>query len=485
MQIKCGQCGTLHDLERIEGMESVRCAHCGHAIDYLDMAAESTGPATVCEGRFDNDADGFAQQARQALRERMLVVCTHCGGRIRVAKRLAGQVIHCTSCSKELRVPEAVAEDQVDISYLISPGDVVMGQDPHAVIGWRARAARRRQWASKQRIQLAMKVLAAVVLAALIGSVVWHGAKSSSPEKDYLSREPLSPETYESPSAHVANVAPPDVPNASAAVTSPEAPTGPGATLVGEPAWSVFASGKYYPAPPGRRYCTISVRLQSPDEKPLRFAPAEAAKLVLGNVTHACLGEPVENAQLPVRCRQRTIELPAAHHATVRLLFDLPEAAGRGTLHLDGLGELAVALAAPAGAKASPAGRFVEAPPRNLKVLLSDPVMAVIQSAAQQELRIRKSGNVFDVRIDEAEVIGQARPAGGDVYTVTLRHGPHSIEGALRLLPDGRQIVLYLSNAPMHQITYQRKQENESPPADDGANPPAEENDNQPQFFGV
>lgn len=480
MQIKCGQCGTLHDLERIEGVESVRCAHCGHAVGYLNMSKEPDGFGTVCEGRFDDDAEGFAQQARQALRERMLVVCAHCNARIRVAKRLAGQVIRCTSCSKEVRVPDAEAEDQVDISYLISPSDVVMGQDPHAKMGWRRRASlRRRQLATQKRMQLALKLLGGVMLAILLGSVIRRGTDSAVPSKDYVSRKPYVEEpesTSPDSAAGEANPAPQPPPT----VEAPDAPAHPTAILSGEPAWSAFASGGYHPARPGRLYCVLTVRLTSPGEKPLRWNPARSARLVLDDASHACLGEAVENALLPVQARKRTVVLPPASTATLRLLFELPGKKQQGRLNLGTLGELAVTLPAPARASNSPAGRFVETPPRNLKVLLDDPVMAAIQSAARQELRIRQNGKLLDVRIPEAEVLGQARPAGADAYAVILRHGPHSIEGTLRFLPDGNRIILYLSDEPMHQMTYQRKNATKS---HDGN--PDSPDDDRPRFFGV
>lgn len=482
MQIKCGQCGTLHDLEKIPGVESVRCAHCGHAIGCLDMDTDPEGPGTVCEGRFDDDAEGFAAQAQEALRERMLVVCAHCNARVRVTKRLAGQVIHCTSCSKELRVPDAAAEDQVDISYLISPADVVMGQDPQKRMGWRKRASLRRRLISKKRMQLALKLTGGLILAILVGSVIRRGADSR--DRDYLTREPFEDPPPAATEPDEKSAALQTTPPSAVVKTPPKTLPGPSVTLTGPAVFSTFASGGYYPAGPGRRYCTLSVRIQSPANKPLHFAPAEAARLVLDDATYPCLGEAVPDAQLPLVAKQRKVKLSPAAAVTLHLLFELPARETRGTLRIDALGELEIPLPAPATGNTSPTGRFVEVAPRNLKVLLTDPVMAAIQSAARQELQIRQNGSLLDVRIPDAEVIGQARPVGKNVYAVVLRHGPHSIEGTLRLLPDGQRIVLYLRNAPMHQMTYRRKQNGDAPATNDST-PPKDSNDRRPRFFGV
>jgi hypothetical protein len=440
------------------------------------MDVEPVGPGTVCEGRFDDDAEGFAVQARQALRDRMLVVCAHCSARIRVAKRLAGHVIHCTSCSKELRVPDTAAEDQVDISYLISPADIVMGQDPRRGMSRRQRARRRqRKFTSQKRFQLALKFAGALMFVFLVGSVIWRGTDSPAPEMDYISREP-----FDEPEATTKTTPPEPAP----ANIAPPTPAGPTASLAGDATFSPFASGGYYPAKPNRLYCVLPVRIQSSAEEPLRISPAGAARLKLDGVSYACLGEFVPNTQLPLLARQRTVALPPHTATTLQLLFELPQKEHRGTLQLDSLGELAVTLPAPAPAKTSPAGRFVEVAPRNLKVLLDDPVMAAIQSTARQELLIRENGTLLDVRIPAAEVIGQARPVGANAYAVVLRHGPHSIEGTLRLLPDGRRIVLYLSNDPMHQMTYQRKISADTTPGET-TSPTNNEDKNQPRFFGV
>jgi DNA-directed RNA polymerase subunit RPC12/RpoP len=480
MQIKCGQCGTLHELETIEGMESVRCVHCGHSIGSLNMAVEPG--YTVCEGRFDDDTEGFAQQARQALRERMLVVCAHCNARIRVSKRMAGQVIRCTSCSKELSVPDAAAEDQVDISYLISPSDIVMGQDPNAQKSWRTQTFHQRL-IRRKRVQLGLKVLGGIILIVLVVSIIRQGIDSSESQMEYVGEESHE-RGYHSPDDNVAEKTEPASSTSETtamAPVAPDAPTEPSLRLVGEPAWSAFASGGYYPARLGHLYCVLTVQLTSADDKPMRIDPTVSARLVLDNFdekTLPCLGETVENTLLPVQAHRRNIELTAGDPATVHLLFEVPQTARRGTLQIHALGKLPVTLLVPDSPKTAPVGRFVEVAPRNLKVLLNDPVMAAIQSAPRQELRIRKNGSLLDVRIDEAEVIGQARSAGTGAYTVVLRHGPHSIEGALRFLPDGRRIILYLRDEPMHQMTYQRKQAADS-------NDPSAPDDDHPNFFGV
>lgn len=488
MQIKCGQCGALHDLEWIEGMQSARCAYCGHAVVCLDLKTDPPSE-TVCEGRFADDEDDFARQARQALRERMLVVCAHCGARIRVAKRLEGQVIHCTACRGELRVPDTSAEDQVDIAYLISPSDLVMGRDPRAAGSWRARAAkRRRQRARRRRLQRALKAAVALLLAALVASVLWRGADSSDQPKRDLARRDLSPtdkagdlptaRTEEGEKGESALAGP-----ATAAATVSSAAAGrssPAAALVGEPIWSVFASGGYYPARPDRLYCVVPVQLAAKEEAPQPFDPA-AAELVLAERVYSCLGEVVENAPLPLLARRRILRVSPVQPLLVRLLFELPSRPVRGTLRLGAFGDVVVQWEAPAPSQTVPVGAFEEEAPRNLKPLLEDPVMRAIQSTPRQVLRLERNGSLLDVRIDEADVIGQARRVAADRYAVVLRRGPHSLEGTLRVLPDGERIILYLREAPLHQVTYRRK----AVPSSPGREAPPGEPDDSPRFFGV
>jgi hypothetical protein len=198
------------------------------------------------------------------------------------------------------------------------------------------------------------------------------------------------------------------------------------------------------------------------------------------------LGEPVDDALRPLRARQRTILLAPASPQEAQWLFDLPAKGGKGRLTVAGLGELEVDLPDPPSCSGVVAGTYVEQPPRNLRPLLRDPILAAVQAAGSQRLEIRPSGQMLHLWIPEAKVHGEGRQVAPDGCDVILHKGPHSLPAKLRLLPDGR-IVLYLRTEPMYQITYVRRPDAPGDGAPDRTpdTPSPLDDPNRPKFFGV
>ena len=115
MQIVCGQCGERDEVPLDPETASVYCPSCGHEIYLPDPAAGPDGYGNYCEVFFTNMGPGYADQARRALRERMLVVCAHCGVNMRMGRYRAGQVVCCAACGREMRIPALHGEGQLDV----------------------------------------------------------------------------------------------------------------------------------------------------------------------------------------------------------------------------------------------------------------------------------------------------------------------------------------------------------------------------------
>ena len=109
-----------------------------------------------------------------------------------------------------------------------------------------------------------------------------------------------------------------------------------------------------------------------------------------------------------------------------------------------------------ASKQADLAGSYKEKPPRNLKPLLRHPVMAAIQSAPRHRIVVRRSKEGFVVSIPEAAVEGKAKSLGGGLYKAVLKRSADALDCKLRLINGGRGLILYLSDAPFHQVTYER-----------------------------
>jgi hypothetical protein len=237
--------------------------------------------------------------------------------------------------------------------------------------------------------------------------------------------------------------------------------------IASPPTWHWFASGGYYPAPRQRLFCRLEARLRA-GGKPVRLENhGPAVTLSLEGKTYPSLGEVVEEAFLPVRASRRTLHLPAGSEGTHVFLFELPAAGGTGQLQIEWLGRVEVTLPVPPEAGVPQEGEYVEALPRNLKPLLTDPVISAILSAPETTLQIRQDGKILRLRVTKANVVGRTRGAETSCREMVLHNGPHSLSGWLRALPDQR-IILYLGDAPMHQITYRRPAQNEEARPPDG-----------------
>ena len=102
---------------------------------------------------------------------------------------------------------------------------------------------------------------------------------------------------------------------------------------------------------------------------------------------------------------------------------------------------------------------------RFLKLSFADPVMEKLRAAGSHRMVITGRKDHLDVAIPQTPIRGQATSDGGGTYKLDLTDGPKTLAGWLRFLPDGRRLVLYLADAPYHQVVYERPQSGRREPA--------------------
>ncbi len=237
---------------------------------------------------------------------------------------------------------------------------------------------------------------------------------------------------------------------------------------------STFGAGGYYPAALGRTYWKMTAEIKAAAD-PITFsAMGKDVQLAFGGKTVDSLGIPDSDSAgaspLPRRARQETISIKPGQSRKVTLLFEVPVGISECELAIGKLKwPFRINSAAAPIPAASLAGIFVEIAPRNLRPMLADPVMSAIQSAGQQELAVRPSGDGLDVEIPQARVTGRATPLGQDVYGVGLAYGEHKLAANLRFVDGGRTAILYLADKPFHQVTYVNRSASSTPKA----SPPA------------
>jgi len=147
----------------------------------------------------------------------------------------------------------------------------------------------------------------------------------------------------------------------------------------------------------------------------------------------------------------------AGQTRVLTFLFEAPLDTRTGRLTIRGVGSAPVPkLRSATIAPSAIMGRFDESPPRNLKPLMRNPVMAAIQAAGHQRIHVRRLRREkgLHVFLEPLRMRSVASPAGNGVYNVTFTHEKHKLRCKLRLARGGRTLILYLADKPFHQITY-------------------------------
>ncbi len=436
MQIICGQCGRQYTFDEHPPDEVLRCAKCGH---YILLNPQPDQSESYENSGFDSPGAemGFAQLAQQILSRRMIVYCSKCGEQIKLTKRLAGRMIRCRFCTQLLRVPFLDDDDMTGADKPREQQDsyVAAHERLHAagVEKAKARQAERTPVTSRLGFWFILITLIAIGLAA----VIRYRPQIRSYVKSLI--EPSS--SQPGPQVKVAEISLSEIP-----------------TIVTKAvAWTFFAHDGYIPARPGYLYCNLTVEIQAGKE-PLTFSdtgPAvilKNAKKIFPSLGESLLGQ---DYSVPIQAMSRVIKLQPYARKTIVFIFELPVSLRDVSLEIASLAPQTVILPAPSGPLLPLAGEYVELQPRNCRPLLRDPIMAAIQASAPQSLDISHRDGVMIVVMSGVNITGRGRLLDEDLYEVTLTKDRDSLVCKLRQIDDNR-IVLYLSDEPMHQLTFYR-----------------------------
>ncbi len=443
MYFVCGQCGTINAVKGPVDATTrrARCSNCRHEIP---LDPHLRGSEFDRKTLFASEETSFAKLARRALRERIMVTCSNCESRMKVGKRLAGKIVKCPSCSAEIHVPFLDQEDQFDFSLLASAAReqhatrrevVEMDASDYEAIEENVLIGHGVFKVTRVRLVLFVTLYLVIMVSVLAGGLILK----------YFRDEPA--------------------PAAATALETPAAalPDRHRNTIVRPTAnlreirWQLFATQGYRPARPGWLYCNITLDLTG-GSAGLELLPAgRSVVLMHDGKRYVSLGRALQQAAVPVRASQSVLRLDPLGTQTATFLFELPATSGQAELNIDRIGQVVVELPEPPAPVGRLEGLWVEQPPRNLKPLLDDPIMARLQSLTASQLHIRNSGHgglLLDVPAAglAGPVIPQSTAGQADV---TLTDGTNQLPCLLRLTHDGR-LLLYLDDAPMHQITYRR-----------------------------
>ena len=388
----------------------------------------------------------------------MQVLCGQCGGTIDAEDAQVGETIHCPHCECALRVPPA--EEQPLYAREGEEGRRQEGPrrlpvaHPSAPYEEPEPPERERR---KRHTMVTGLIAAGGIIAVALGLGVGIGYLLSSDESEALTEE-QGTTRLPADRALPAPVGPSETPSLAPADVAPRRKGVPHRVEMISVSTDVFATGGYCPAPVGFVYWKVKLALTAGDTFIAFGARGEDVSIKVGAKDYRSLGTLLREPDLPIRARPGRIEVPVHQTREVELLFEVNQAGRVGELRIADVGNLRVGPVTPppGGDVRSAVGAYREIPPRNLKPLLRDPVMAAIQSAPDQRLVIGRERSELTVRIDPAGVTGTVRPANG-VLEGVVHHRGDSLICKLRPIRSGEGLILYLKDAPFHQLTYAKE----------------------------
>jgi len=454
-------CGRTVDVDDRLAGRVAPCPHCGHELHVPALGGEAPAvPAWKGPEGADAEEEGFAAQALQAMRRKTVVTCGSCGRTLKVSLRLAGRRGRCPACNSSIRIPLPEEQDEAAMARYVAAGVDLQSQTQEDIevldeLASAVEAAARRPRPTRSRGWIPL-VLAAAGVALGAGLLIGYVVLPSTEDENPFAKD-----------GGTADKGPGELPGPLVVPKDPtsrpdEAPPGgqgiPHAARVLSVTPDVVVGRGYFPARPEWVYWRVRLSVQAGDS-PLRFETAgEDVMLLVGNHRLPALGAEPAGALLPVRGQRQWVSLRPRREETVTLLFEVPAAATVGTLAIRGVPAIGVGPIEPSPVpdKTAVAGTYTEVAPRNLKPLLRDPVMAAIQQADRQEVRIWPDKGEFAMSISPAGSGGPVKPLEGGLYEAFLRQGNATLNCKLRLGADG-YLVLYLADGPFHQMTYLRQ----------------------------
>ena len=453
MELICGQCDRHLVVEAHEGIQWARCDQCEHEI-FIGHLLDAT--LDVPPAHYNDEGEPFVAAAQRALQERLLVVCSSCQVKMRVTRRMAGQIVRCLSCNEDIQIPEI--HDDMAVSQSEPLGQSIYMDELEGERQAERVASRRRQneVVTRQRKKNTLiTVLMVLVILAGLGRLIHRSMnKTEKPETPTETTTEDAIQDLDPIGTDLPSDSPPVAVPATNPATRPSTPQLAQATCrLTRGARSLFAHGTEFPASSGRMYCVLGVQLQA-GGVPISIHTDDIQLKVRGR-SYPSIGLPVAESAFPRRAQPATLSLPAGTSKTWQLLFEVPAVLASAEVTAGSLPMMPLKLRPFSKCEGKKTGRFEEVLPRRLKPLLTDPIMAAIQQAPGGPLSITKDGDKYQLRLPQAGVASEPFTITGGEAIITLVRGQQVLVATLRYLPpQGHLLILSLDKAPLHQIVF-------------------------------
>lgn len=435
MQIVCGNCGQQIELEETGHAASVRCPSCSHEIPLSGSHANG----------IDENA-GFASRARRLLSETIPIECDSCSLCLKVTKKMAGRRIRCPGCGYMITVPTEILDPEAFEKTQSSAA----AQGELAAIAQAASSTAEKSAAQhpphphkpyKKPGMGVMPWLMLLLAAGLVGGIV-YGLHVMKDKKIKISNP--YPESTEN-SAQQTGVS--------------ATPTSKASLEILSSGWRIFANpAGYFPAAPGRLYACVELEAVTGNDALAIPFDGSCAFIEASGVRYYAAGTEINaSAVIPADVDRKTLKIPQNTTKTFRLLFELPAAEIRGRLDIKGCNDLLVNLPKPNIYVEKLQGDYIEQLPRNLKPMLKDPIMREFQLQNGQTISITQvNEKLFSVKFPQSQISGTAELQNDRTFRMSLEHSLLGRLSCRAILDSNGLLILYLSDKPMHQLTFRR-----------------------------
>jgi ribosomal protein S27E len=216
---------------------------------------------------------------------------------------------------------------------------------------------------------------------------------------------------------------------------------------------SLFALEGYGAAPLGREFWRVTVQIEA--EGGSVTINGQDIALTCGSYTGTFRG--IYDRRRPFELDDARLSISEGMSRVVTFVFEMPSMAvgPEITVHIGDMDPVKLETPSSLTSEDDLGGTYYEVPPRNLRPILADPVMKTLQTQMPGEIILTPDGARYTLAFPGCDVTGVALLAAEGMYRTSLTLGDDSILAFLRQAGPDR-LVLYLADAPFHQITFAR-----------------------------
>ncbi len=311
----------------------------------------------------------------------------------------------------------------------------------------------------KRRVGASLGWVGALAVMITLAVIVIMQVVGDEKPSDPFSADPLPPgptTTVEDPDPDQAGPENGSADPVPAVTATPAGGTKPQSIAIVDTKRSLFAGNGFVAAKPGREFWRVQVTLMAHEDS-IAIRKGDRVALHAGDTRGTLVGWIVSDQQLTPTSDALLIPKGASQAAT--FVFDMPSklSATEGRFSIPGGHE--ITFVAPevldVAEAASASGEYYEIPPRNLRPIEDDPIIAALQNTAQNRLLVDIQDEQITVELPDVEATGEGQRVDEETYRVVLTSGGETRRAQVRLAGPDR-VVLYLSDDLSSQLTFAR-----------------------------